>query len=357
MKKVLLAFFISSCLYAQEVTVTYQQHIDSARSLAKEFFKENKIAGMAIAVSKNNAIIWSEGFGYSDLESKSMVDPATTKFRIASISKSLTAAALAKLMDDGLIKLDASLYTYLPNYPKKKYDFTLRQIGGHIAGIRHYRGSEFILNKKMDITQGLDIFKDDPLLFEPQSKYRYSTYGWNLLSEVIQKTADTPFNSYMERQIFSPLKMNHTASESSDVSQPSVTKFYIKTNAGKVVLGPEVNNEFKVAGGGFLSTAEDLIRFGNEIIAPKILSDRAVSELLKEQKTKDGKGINYGVGFKVSTSQAETPKFGHSGGGIGASTLLLIYPQEQLVISILVNVSGIAVRDIGKKLEAVFINN
>jgi len=355
MKKLLIALLYSSVIFSQEVAVDLQQQIDSAKAISQTFFEKEKVAGMAITVSKNGKIIWSEGFGYTDLEAKTKVDPSKTQFRVASISKSLTAVALAKLMDDNLLDLDESLYKYLPNYPKKKYDFTIREIGGHLAGIRHYRGTEFILNKKMNITEGLDIFKNDSLLFKPKSKYSYSTYGWNLLSEVVQKVSKISFNNYMVTTIFKPLKMNGTTTGITDSIMPNRTKFYIKTNAGDIVLGPEVNNEYKVAGGGFVSTAEDLIYFGNEIISPKILSKKSLSELLKEQFTIDGKSTNYGVGFNVTQSINKTPKYGHSGGGIGASTYLLIFPKEQVVISILVNVSRVSVRELSEKLEVVFL--
>ena len=356
MRKLLFIFFLSSIAFAQEVTTVNQLEIDTAKKIAQDFYEKENIAGMAISVSKKGALIWSEGFGYADIATKKKIDPAKTQFRIASISKSLTAVALAKLMDENQLSLDASLYTYLPDYPKKKHDFTIRQIGGHIAGIRHYRGTEFILNKKMNITEGLDIFKNDPLLSKPGSKYNYSTYGWNLLSEVIQKITGSPFNDYMTKSIFNPLKMFSTTTGITDSIMPNRTKFYIKTNAGEVILGPEVNNEFKAAGGGFIATAEDLVRFGNEIVSPKLISKNSFAELFKEQKTTDGKGIAYGVGFRVGLSENGTPKYGHSGGGIGASTYLLVYPKEKIVITILTNVSRIPVRELSNKLGAVFLN-
>ena len=279
-----------------------------------------------------------------------------TQFRIASISKSLTAAALAKLMDDGLLDLDKSVYTYVPNFPKKKHDFTVRQAGGHIAGIRHYNGSEFILNKKMNIVEGLDIFKDSELKFKPGTDYSYSTYGWNLLSVAVQNASKTEFNAYMNATIFNPLGMKNTALDLSDQDMPNRTLFYYKTKAGSLVLGPEVSNEHKVAGGGFVSTSEDLIKFGNEIISPKILSKTSVSELVKEQILENGKGTGYGVGFGIGKTKNNTVIYSHSGGGIGATTLLLMYPEDGIVISIVTNMSGLPIRDFGDQLENVFID-
>lgn len=357
MKKLAILLFLigQSYCFGQTKTIS-KETIKIAQTIAVDFQNKENVPGMAISVSKNGELVWSEGFGYSNIETKLKVDPAITQFRIASISKSLTAGTIAKLMDDGLLDLDESVYTYIPDFPKKKYDFTVRQAGGHIAGIRHYNGKEFILNKKMSIVEGLDIFKDSDLKFKPGTDYSYSTYGWNLLSVVVQNASKTEFNAYMTANIFKPLGMTNTTLGLSDKTIPNRTLFYNKTNAGKIVLGPEVSNEHKVAGGGFIGTTEDLIRFGNEIIAPKILSQTSVNELIKEQYLENGNGTGYGVGFGISKTKNGTLKFSHTGGGIGATAFLLIYPNEEIVISILTNLSGLPIRDLGEQLENVFID-
>ena len=118
----------------------YQKEIKKANQAAKNFLKSQSIPGMAISVSKNNEIIWSQGFGYADVKNKKKVIADSTLFRIASISKVITAVALAKLVDDKKIDLNASVYKYVPDFPKKKYDFSIRQTAAHLAGIRHYAG-------------------------------------------------------------------------------------------------------------------------------------------------------------------------------------------------------------------------
>lgn len=208
----------------------------------------------------------------------------------------------------------------------------------------------------MTITEGLSIFKNDPLLFKPQSQFKYSTYAWNLLSEVIQTVAKTPFNDYMNTTIFKPLKMEHTTLDVSDSIMPNRTNFYTKTKTNKIVLGYLVSNEHKVAGGGFLSTTEDLIHFGNEIINPTLLKTESLNKILKPQKTTDGKSTNYGVGFGVSKTKAGTVKYLHSGGGIGASTILIMYPEEGIVIAILTNLSKAPVSQLAKELESIFVD-
>lgn len=359
MKKLAILLFLvcltSLCAQTKTNHLTEKQ-LEEVKTILKDFRKEHAVPGMAISISQNDTIIFSEGFGYANLDTKKEVDPAITQFRVASISKSLTAAALAKLVDDGKLKYDESIYNYVPDFPKKKYDFTIRQVGGHIAGIRHYNGREFINDKKMSIVEGLDIFKDSPLKFEPGSQYSYSTYGWNLLSVVVQNASKTEFNSYMHNQIFEPLKMYSTTLDLSDQPMPNRTHFYRKTNSGEIVEGPHVSNEFKVAGGGFVSTSEDLILFGNEIISPQILSPSSVKELVTPLVLSNGEATNYGIGIGVGQSIRNTPKYSHSGGGIGTTSLLLMYPEEQIVISILTNRSQLPIRDLGDALEKSILN-
>ena len=357
MKKITFLFLIFTGLtFSQTFDRSYHEKIEKAQEIANQFLSSEKIPGMSISVSKNGELLWSEGFGYSNIDTKEKVSPSVTQFRIASISKSLTSAALAKLVDDGKLDFDESIYTYIPDFPKKKYDFTVRQVGGHIAGVRHYNGNEFILNKKMTIVEGLDIFKDSPLKFKPGSDYSYSTYGWNLLSVVVQNSSGTEFNKYMKETIFDPLEMKNTALGLADVNMPNRTQFYIKTNSDKIKLGVPVSNEHKVAGGGFIATSEDLTRFGNEIINPTILSKTSVKELVKAQYTDDGKSTEYGIGFGVVKTKNNTPRYSHSGGGMGATTFLLMYPEEKIVISIVTNLSQVPIRELTAALENVFID-
>jgi len=349
----ILVLLLSSC---KSTVASFKSNPKTPKDYIANFILKEKIPGMAVSVSKKGSLIWSQGFGYSNIRNKTKVSSQTTQFRIASISKPISAVALATLVDMNKLNFDSSLHNYLPDYPKRQYDFTIRQIGGHTAGIRHYKDDEFLLNEKMTITEGLNIFKNDSLLFKPQTDYKYSTYGWNLLSEVIQTTTKTPFDVYTYNILFKPLKMNNTLLDYCDSILPNRTQFYRKTEKNNVVLSSEVCNEFKAAGGGFLSTSEDLIKFGNEIITPKIISEASLKELIRPQILDSGKSTYYGIGFSIGETKNKTPKYSHSGSGVGASTLLLIYPEEEMVISILTNLSNIPIYDIGNQLEAIFLD-
>ena len=131
------------------------------------------------------------------------VSPDKSLFRVGSVSKTFTAAALGKLVEAGKLALDRPIQAYVPEFPEKEYPITLRLLAGHLACIRHYRGSEFLSNEYYaTVGEGLEIFKDDPLLFKPGTKYAYSSYGWNLISAAIENTSKEPFLDVMEKVVF-----------------------------------------------------------------------------------------------------------------------------------------------------------
>jgi len=354
LKQILASIILFFTFSAFNTNIDNNDHdkIKIAKKRAKKFMRKQRIPGMSISVSQKGQLIWSEGFGYANRKPRIKVTPNRTLFRIASISKSITALALAKLVDKNIINIDESIYNYLPDYPRKTYDFTIKELGGHLAGIRHYKGNEFLLNKKMSITEGINLFKNDPLLFEPSTQFSYNTFGYVLLSEIMQKVSKVDFNNLVKKSVFIPLEMKNTRLDFSEIIDKNKSTFYRK----KRVISTPVANEYKVAGGGFLSTSEDLIKFGEEIISPKTVSKRALSKIITSQKLKSGKQTGYGIGFSIEWTIKNTKKYYHTGGGVGASTILLIYPKEGIVISVLTNKSGVKMDAFGKILEAIFLD-
>ena len=154
--------------------------VHEARTLLQQDLVEKRYPGIAVAVSVDGRTVLSEGFGYADLEHRVPMTPSV-KFRVGSIAKPMTAATVATLYQQGRIDLDASIEQYVPTFPRKAYPITARQLGGHLAGIRHYQGDEnFIRDPYPTVRDGLSIFRDDPLLHEPGTAFSYTSHGFNL---------------------------------------------------------------------------------------------------------------------------------------------------------------------------------
>src|SRR2546421_4022268 len=152
---------------------------------------------------------------------------AETQFRIGSVSKPITAVAVALLYEQGKLDLDAPVQRYVPSFPDEGFPITTRQLAGHLAGIRHYRGDEFLLNRRFtSVLAGLTIFQGDSLLFPPGTKFSYSTYGWNLISAVVEAAAGRGFLSYMGRQVFRAPGTAPTAARRGGSLVPDPTPLY-----------------------------------------------------------------------------------------------------------------------------------
>lgn len=180
---------------------------EKANVLFHNLVAEQKVPGLAVIILDNGEKVLQKGYGFADLENRDKVDPKRTVFRIASISKCITGLALGKMVEDGIVDLNESFYNYVPYYPRKKYDFTLRQLAGHTAGIRGYRGKEFALNQDYSIKDGIKVFKNDPLFFKPGTSYLYNSFDYVLLSLAMQEASGVPFQDYVKEHILIPLEL------------------------------------------------------------------------------------------------------------------------------------------------------
>ena len=312
--------------------------IESARRMIADSMARTGVPGVSITVARGDEIVWSEGFGWADVEQRVAVTPLT-RFRVGSVSKSLTSVALGRLVEQGRLDLDAPVQRYVPSFPAKRWPITPRQLAGHVAGIRHYAGDEFLSSRRYaNVTEGLAIFRDDSLLFEPGTRYLYSTYGWNLLSAVVEGASGRDFLAYMRQEVFGPLGMRQTVPDFTDSLVAFRARFYTRADsAAPTVNAPYVDASYKWAGGGFLSTTEDLVRFGQALAAGRVLEPATRSLLFTSQRTKAGVETGYGIGWVVRRDARGRTTVSHSGGSTGGTAYLVIYPAERVVVAVLAN--------------------
>ena len=317
----------------------YAEAIEFARTLVTAVMDESGTPGMSVAVGIDGAIVWAEGFGYADVENRVPVWEET-KFRIGSVSKPLTAAAVGLLVQQGVLDLDAPVQQYVPGSPEKRWPVTSRQVAGHLAGIRHYNGDEFLSTVRYEtVSQGLEIFQGDTLLFEPGERFSYSSYGWNLISAVIEGASGQEFLPYVQENVFDAIGMTHTVADYSDSIIPHRTRFYERNRDGSVVNAPYVDNSYKWAGGGFLSTPSDLVRFGFAHFGEELLSSETIEELWTPQTTYAGEATGYGSGWSAVVDDGVVTRAGHGGGSVGGTTGFNTRPPQKTAVAIVGNMS------------------
>lgn len=333
--------------------------IEEGRSLIRGLMAETRLPGLEVALGFHDRLIWSEGFGFADLEASLPVTPRT-QFRIASVSKVLTAAALARLWQDGRIDIDVPIAQWLPEWPWEPHRITPRMLAGHLGGVRHYVPGDFRRNIDRTVfrtaAEALQIFRDDPPVAAPGAQYFYTTFGYTLLSAAMESATGRSFFDLMEETVLRPLGLQQTAPNHPDAAIGALTKLYAP--AGKNGWRP-LNNTFpayKWAGGGYVSTAHDLVRFGMAHLGHGFLGEKAKAALFSPQLTSDGTPTGVGIGWVITRDSRGRAMYFHNGSQAGARSLLSLFPEDGLVISVLSNVQNVPddIEGIGAQLAALF---
>ncbi|NQZ79245.1 MAG: beta-lactamase family protein, partial [Ekhidna sp.] len=316
--------------------IDFQHEVETARFLVSEHQKMTNIPGVQVAVMIDGKMIWSEGLGYADLNKKAPVN-SNTKFRIASVSKSVTSLALGKLVEDNLMILDEDVRRYVPQFPEKAHELTPRQLAASTSGIRHYTAKDASpnLNDYPSVLVAVDVFKDDELTFVPDSQYGYSSYGWVLLSAAMERAAKQSFFEIMEN-MWIQLGMINTSFDYPMKQIDNKSTFYVMGKNGRTVA-PEENRSYMYAGGGYLSTAEDLVKMGHQLLSDEFLSSETRQILTSSHILANGDSTLYGLGWEAGQSRLGVPVIFHGGNMHSAKSHLVIYPKQKVVFAYLAN--------------------
>ncbi|GAB4466519.1 MAG: serine hydrolase domain-containing protein [Armatimonadaceae bacterium] len=324
-------------------------------SLIRAEMAKQAIPGLSLAVVREGKVLYSAGYGNADRE-KFVPVTAETQFRLGSISKTFTAAAVLQLVEQGKLDLDAPVQKYVPTYPEKPWKITTRQLLGHLAGIRHYKGSEIFSNVHYtDVLAPLAIFQNDPLAHEPETKYLYSTYGYNLLGAVVQGASGQPFTEYVQKNVFDRVGMPGAAVDDVTRDLPlRATGYVVSNDKSKAVIAPVFDATNKIPGGGYLASALDMARYASAMMYGKVVRPETCRLMWTSQKTRDGKATGYGMGWSVGTWEGKQTA-AHGGGQPGVSTILWMVPEEKFAVVLLTNRTGSSLSGIAKQIAGMVL--
>ncbi len=336
--------------------------VEQARNIVRAALTDQNLPALSVAVGTSGDIAWAEGFGYADLDTKVTVTPET-RFRIGGASNALTSAAVGLLVEEDALNLDDEIQRYVPEFPKKPWPVSLRQLMGHLAGVRNDAGDEEPLLARCELTvDGLERFADRPLLFEPGTQFRYSTYGWIVVSAAVEAASHERFFTFMRRHVFEPLGMNDTTVD--DARDPITNRptFYYPRFAADTRYGPESAREGDYScfagAGAFLSTPSDLVRFGLAIHSGTLLQPATVTMLQTPQQLTSGEQTAYGLGWdieNVSLVGQTTQTVGHDSEFIiGSTTSLMMFPERGLVVALASNISFADTASVALKIAEAF---
>lgn len=270
--------------------------VDSARVLVLRLVESHRLPGFGITVSIGETVVWQEGFGLADVNG--MVNAtAETRFRIGSVSKLFTATLLMRLVEQQQVQLDAPIGQYLP-LPPHLAAVTLRQLAGHLAGIRHYRGNEFLTSAHYaTLRDAVAVFAGDSLIATPGTRYAYSSYGYNLIGAVFEAVTATPFPTLLRREVLAPLGMTATGADVDAEPIPGRAQTYTVSAQG-IAVAPDDDLSGRWPSGGLLSSTDDLGRLGRSVLSPGLLTERSLSVMLTPQRLANGAATNVGIGWR-----------------------------------------------------------
>jgi CubicO group peptidase (beta-lactamase class C family) len=310
--------------------------VPSSETLVDNFYRSLKgkeTSGIAILVARDGNVLYRKGFGYADIKNKIPVTPET-KFRIGSVTKQFTAAAILKLQENNLLSVNDRLSKFIPDFPRGD-EVTIHQLLTHISGIHSYTNTDDFLSK---ITKTIspdslvNLIKKHPYDFNPGERWQYNNSGYFLLGYIISKVSGKTYAQYLKETFFDPLHMENTGVHYAGIKLENEAKGYSRSGNK---YNDALNWDMSWAGGAgsLYSTVDDLLKWNQALYGGKVLSEKSLAAALTPVVLKNGEEAasryGYGLGFNKFRGQDIVS---HNGGLHGFITQLSYYPKEKLTV-------------------------
>jgi serine beta-lactamase-like protein LACTB len=332
--------------------------IDAVRleGAARSWMQKHGAPALSVAIALDGEPVWSAGFGFSDPEHA--VATSRTSYRLASVTKSITATAVMMLAEQGALDLDAPVQLYCPAYPAKRWPVTARLLLAHLGGVRHHSWREAIwpnTKRYTSVAAALEKFKDDDLEVEPGTQYLYSSPGYVILGCAIEGASGMSYERFVQERIFAPAGMVDTVPASTRASAATGTVFFSKGRLFKATgwlarrtQAPPIDVSDRLPAGGFMSTVDDMVRFALAVQHGRLVQDSTREQMWTRQRTADGKPLPfYGLGWLVGEPDPPKPKrVWNDGSQPGTRTFLYLQPTRDVVIALATNMDGAACEEL-----------
>lgn len=340
----LIVFFSLSNCSKQDDKLYYDQNYTNEIKVGREDFAfymaRNYIPGANVAIAKDGKLIYSEGLGYA---SKDLDVPATrkTKFRIGEATEIFTALAYQRLVEDGILSPDSTVQHYYPEFPKKEYPVTIDNLVNHTSGIRApYENEKTDRGLHKNLINGLNMFKDEPLVSEPNVYVVPSMFNYNLLGVVMEKATGKKFKNLMHELVIDTLHLNNTELDNPYITIKNRSNFFETNIISQVTNGLSCDLRFRAPDQGLLSNAEDLVKLGNALLESDYVTEAMRKRLFNKEMLDSGFPSQFSDGWFISETKAGDLYYARSGSIMGGGAAVLIYPDKKLVIAVAVNVTS-----------------
>jgi len=348
-----VAYTASACVPRQSSTLPTDAAAQVDLTVAT-FLAHSHAPGVAVSIVLDGKPAFARGYGEADTAHHRPVTPDTL-FRLASVSKPITATGAMQLWQAGKLDLDAPVQKYCPQFPVKPYPITTRELLGHLGGIRHYgdlpHGDPEDHNTKHfddPIAGGFSFFANDALVIVPGEKFHYSTHGYTVVGCAIQGASGESYVSYITKNVLAPAGMSHTVVDDATKTITERSAFYTVKD-GRVVDASAMDSSYKIPGGGWLSSANDMAEYAVAMLSDKLVTRSTRDLMWTPQKPTNGSADRYGYGFGVGEIDG-VKTVSHNGGQEGTATNLTIAPEKNAAVIVLINADGVDVNALAKAI-------
>ncbi|WP_375203261.1 serine hydrolase domain-containing protein [Hyphococcus sp.] len=349
----------------------YSAAAKKAQAIMAEHRASIHAPALSAAIAIDGELVWSAASGWSNLGAETSATPHTL-FRIGSTSKAVTGTLFARLVDAGLVDVDAPISNYVTSLPNDAWEnITPRQLASHTAGIPSYEGNRdyagiyralALREHHDDVAEGLSYFDGSPLMFEPGDDFEYSSFDTVLLSVVLQEAGGAPFQQLMKTWVTDPLGIETPAP---DAPGERHAQSYLR-NGDKVRPWWKVDLSHKLAGGGFMATPSDLALMGSAWLDDGFISAETRDMFWTPQRISDG-SVNeqgYAMNWRFAdemwwTDDMPYANANHGGVSKGSQAWLIVIPEKRMTIAFAINTRTDPFSDFGRvhaPLAAAFLD-
>ena len=338
-----IGIFFAGALAAQHPPVAARAVAARVDSIAAAALAADSVPGMSVVVIRGSEVLIAKGYGVADREAAAPATAATV-YQIGSISKQFTAAAVMRLVERGVIRLDDRVSRHLPEYSLRGDSVTIRQLLHQTSGIREEftlpRYGELISDTTRPNGELMALIAREPLGFPPGSRWSYSNSNYALLASVIEQVTGQPYDRFLAAEFFGPLGLTSLHHCSPLPTARHHARGYVP-DRGRIAPAPPENMAWIRGDGGLCGTADDLARWALALASGRALSDSSYRRMVTSERTSDGITPSYGFGLSLVPLDGAYPRVSHGGRMAGFTGVLAYYPQRDMAVAVLANRGGL----------------
>jgi D-alanyl-D-alanine carboxypeptidase len=316
---------------------TGESLVGAVDTIAEAALRDLRLPSLSIAIARGSRVLLAKAYGLADLENDVPASERTV-YRIGSITKQFTAAAVLRLAEQRKLSLDDEISRYVPSLQRHGWHVSIRQLLNHTSGIRSFTAiPAFVSKERLDLSDNelLSIFENEAVDFEPGTNFLYNNSAYYLLALVIERLSGRAYRDYMRDEVFRPLGLADTMACDDHQLIPHRAHGYT-VSSGILQNAPFISMAPPKGGGNLCSTAMDLVKWSHALADRRVVNRESYGLMTQPGTLHDGRRVAYGLGLFLSAFDGTT-EVSHGGSIVGFTGFLGVYPADDLIVVTLTN--------------------